>query len=60
MDNQKGPSVSSTVQGILLNVRWQPGWEGRLGEEDAYMGFLGGSDGKESAWNAEGLVSVPG
>ena len=60
MDNQKGPSVSPTVQGILLNVRWQPGWEGRLGEGDAYMGFLGGSDGKESAWNAGGLVSVPG
>ena len=24
------------------------------------MGFPGGSDGKESAWNAGGLVSIPG
>ena len=22
------------AQGILLNVMWQPGWEGRLGEMD--------------------------
>ena len=30
MDNQQGPTVT------LLNVMWQPGWEGSLGE-NVYM-----------------------
>ena len=30
MDNQQGPPAT---QGALLNVTWQPGWEGEFGGE---------------------------
>ena len=36
MDNQHGP----IAQGTLLNVMWQPGWEGSLGE-NGYMYMYG-------------------
>ena len=35
MDNQQG-----MAQGNLLNVMWQPGWEGSLGE-NGYMYMYG-------------------
>ena len=34
MDNQQGPTVWH--MGPLLNVMWQPGWEGSLGQ-NGYM-----------------------
>ena len=34
MDNQQGPTV--IAQGALLNIMWQPGQEGSLGE-NGYM-----------------------
>ena len=39
MDNQRGPTYC-IVQGTLLNVMWQPGWEGSLGE-NGYMYMYG-------------------
>ena len=38
MDNQQGPT--GIAQGTLLNVMWQPGWEGSLGE-NGYMCMYG-------------------
>ena len=38
IDNQQGPTV--LVQGILLNVVWQPGWKGRL-KENGYVNIYG-------------------
>ena len=32
MDNQQGPTKKHCI--ILLNVMWQPGWEGTLQETD--------------------------
>ena len=49
--------------GTLLDVMWQPGWEGSLGENGymhTQMGFPGGSDGKESACNAGDPGVIPG
>ena len=37
MDNQQGPTVSHRK---LLNVTWQPGWEGSL-QENGYMYIYG-------------------
>ena len=35
IENQQGPA-----QGTLLNVMWQPGWEGSLGENEyVYLGM---------------------
>ena len=31
MDDQQGPKLY-IVHGTLLNIMWQPGWEGSLGE----------------------------
>ena len=36
--NQQGPPV--IAHGTLLNVMWQPGWEGSLGE-NGYMYMYG-------------------
>ena len=38
MDNQQGPNC--LAQGTLLNLMWQPGWEGSLGE-NVYMNMHG-------------------
>jgi len=38
MDNPQGPTC--IAQGTLLNVMWQPGWEGSLGE-NVYMYVYG-------------------
>ena len=39
MDNQQGWTFC-IAHGTLLNVMWQPGWEGRL-EENGYMYMYG-------------------
>ena len=38
MENQQGPTC--IAQGTLLNVMWQPGWEGSWGE-NVYMYVYG-------------------
>ena len=39
MNNQQEPTYC-IAQGTLLNVMWQPGWEGSLGE-NGYMYTFG-------------------
>ena len=39
MNNQQEPTYC-IAQGTLLNVMWQPGWEGSLGENE-YMYMYG-------------------
>ena len=38
MDNQQDPTV--TAHGTLLNVVWQPGWEGSI-RENGYLNMYG-------------------
>ena len=51
MYSQQGP----TAQGILLNVMWQPGWEGSLGES-GYM-YMCGWIPLLSTWNNHIIVT---
>ena len=44
MNNQQEPTYC-IAQGTLLNVMWQPGWEGSLGENVymcAWLGYFAG------------------
>jgi len=51
MYSQQGP----TAQGALLNVMWQPGWEGSLGES-GYM-YMCGWIPLLSTWNNHIIVT---
>ena len=38
--NNKNTKTYCKTQGALLNVMWQPGWEGSLGENGYIYGWL--------------------
>ena len=61
MDTQQGPTAQHRE---LLNVMWQSGWEGSLGENE-YMyickrGLPSGSVDKDSTCKEGDLGSIPG
>ena len=53
MDTQQGPTIQQ--QRMLLNVMWQPGWEGSLGE-NGHM-YMHGWVSLSSTWNHHNAVN---